>query len=352
MSDALSSNTIVLLNLDGNLVDSSTPKSTVTAVGAGPFYGAPCFGSASWTNAVVSRAGLRVVGNRFGYLGDWAVEGVVRLIAPTAGDMKTLFIHSPSDFTQGGIFLFVSTPSGRLFGGFGRSGVQYSAILPDALPADTWVHVVMQRRSGTLELFACAVDGSWQSQGVANNVPTAGMSSTSPDLLIGTRDLSGLNDGWVGRIDAVRVTEGSARYTSAPGPLTAGWDVDAPALFRAPAGRVAASAPLIAGFSTRGSRVQTARDVEFGGRGLVRGKTVEYVNPGTNNPYPCRVRLVRERDGQIAAERWSAADGTYAFAGVDELQSYTVVAYYEAHGKRAVISDGLTLANGKVELLP
>lgn len=114
MADALSSNTIVLLNLDGNLVDSSTPKSTVTAVGSGWSYGAPCFGTASWANTVLDRVGLRVVSNRFGYLGDWAIEGIVRLTSPTTGALKTLFSHNTPDFTQGGIFLFVSTPSGRL----------------------------------------------------------------------------------------------------------------------------------------------------------------------------------------------------------------------------------------------
>ncbi|WP_295978892.1 hypothetical protein [uncultured Variovorax sp.] len=87
------------------------------------------------------------------------------------------------------------------------------------------------------------------------------------------------------------------------------------------------------------------------GNGRVRGFTLDYVNP-LNKPYPCRVRLVREADGQQVRETWSNANGAYDFQFVDELQSYTVVAYYLAHGKRAVVTDGLTLANGKVELMP
>lgn len=87
------------------------------------------------------------------------------------------------------------------------------------------------------------------------------------------------------------------------------------------------------------------------GMGRVRGFTLDYVNP-LNKPYPCRVRLVRESDGLQIREVWSGADGSYDFQFVDELQSYTVVAYYLAHGKRAVVTDGLTLANGKVELMP
>ena len=87
------------------------------------------------------------------------------------------------------------------------------------------------------------------------------------------------------------------------------------------------------------------------GMGRVRGYTLDYVNP-LNKPYPCRVRLVRESDGLQIRELWSGADGSYDFQFVDELQSYTVIAYYLEHGKRAVVTDGLTLANGKVELMP
>ena len=87
------------------------------------------------------------------------------------------------------------------------------------------------------------------------------------------------------------------------------------------------------------------------GIGRVRGVTLDYVNP-LNKPYRCRVRLVREVDGLVLREQWSAADGSYDFQDIDELQSYTVLAYYLDHGKRAIVSDGLTLANGKVELMP
>ena len=86
------------------------------------------------------------------------------------------------------------------------------------------------------------------------------------------------------------------------------------------------------------------------GIGRVRGVTLDYASP-TNKPYRCRVRLVREADGLVVREVWSNADGTYDFRYVDELQSYTLLAYYLDHGKRAEVSDGLTLANGKVELM-
>lgn len=87
------------------------------------------------------------------------------------------------------------------------------------------------------------------------------------------------------------------------------------------------------------------------GIGRVRGQTLDYVPP-SNQPYRCLVRLIREIDGLVVRWLWSGADGAYDFQYVDEMQSYTVLAYYVDHGKRAVVSDGLTLANGKVELMP
>lgn len=86
------------------------------------------------------------------------------------------------------------------------------------------------------------------------------------------------------------------------------------------------------------------------GIGRLRGFTLDYLNP-LNKPYRCLVRLLRESDGLVMRTQWSAADGSYDFQYIDELQSYTILAYYQAHGKRAVLTDGLTLANGKVELM-
>jgi hypothetical protein len=92
------------------------------------------------------------------------------------------------------------------------------------------------------------------------------------------------------------------------------------------------------------------KDMEWGGKGRVRGFTLDYVNP-VNKPYQAFVRLVREIDGQVVRAAWSGVDGGYDFQRIDETQSYSVVAYYLAHGKQAVIADGLTRANGKVELM-
>lgn len=114
----------------------------------------------------------------------------------------------------------------------------------------------------------------------------------------------------------------------------------------APSASVARPVPQLAA-----SRYEFMTGVLGKGNGRVRGFTLDYVNP-LNKPYRCRVRLVREVDGMQVREAWSDANGAYDFQFVDELQSYTVIAYYLAHGKRAVVTDGLTLANGKVELMP
>ncbi|MNW21894.1 hypothetical protein D3C71_2230650 [compost metagenome] len=50
--------------------------------------------------------------------------------------------------------------------------------------------------------------------------------------------------------------------------------------------------------------------------------------------------------------QWSAADGSYDFQYIDELETWSVWATYGGFGKRAEVSDGMTLANGKVELMP
>ncbi|MNV51917.1 hypothetical protein D3C71_1439830 [compost metagenome] len=87
------------------------------------------------------------------------------------------------------------------------------------------------------------------------------------------------------------------------------------------------------------------------GIGRVRGKTLDYLDP-LNVPYRARVRLIREIDGMQMREVWAGADGSYDFQYVDELQVYTVLAYYVNNAKRAVVTDGLSRVNGKVELMP
>ncbi len=93
------------------------------------------------------------------------------------------------------------------------------------------------------------------------------------------------------------------------------------------------------------------RDMEFSGNGRVRNTVKEKGTP--NIPLRRRVRLVRQRDGRVVREQWSdPVTGDYDFKYVDELQTYTVLSYDHTLNFRAVIADGLTLANGTVELMP
>lgn len=86
------------------------------------------------------------------------------------------------------------------------------------------------------------------------------------------------------------------------------------------------------------------------GIGRVRGTTKDKGTP--NVPVSERVRLYREHDGLLIREVWSAkGTGAYSFDYVDELQTYTVLSYDHEKNFRAVVADGLTLANGGVELI-
>ena len=88
------------------------------------------------------------------------------------------------------------------------------------------------------------------------------------------------------------------------------------------------------------------------GIGRVRG-TVKLKNDPVNTPLKRRVRLERERDGLQIRETWSdPGTGAYDFRFIDELQVWVVKSYDHTHDKRAVIADGLSLANGGVELMP
>ena len=107
------------------------------------------------------------------------------------------------------------------------------------------------------------------------------------------------------------------------------------------------AAPLPEGFKGRRNHQIDAGQ----GIGRVRGSTLDYQAP-VNRPYACRVVLLRERDMLVVREQRSQPDGSYDFQYVDELQSYTVLAYYGEHAKLAVVSDGLSLDNGKVERMP
>ena len=99
----------------------------------------------------------------------------------------------------------------------------------------------------------------------------------------------------------------------------------------------------------------SVRDYTAGvlGQGIGRVRSTVQEKGTPNTPVHRRVRLVRECDGLVLREQWSdPVTGAYDFQFVDEMQTYTVLSYDHTRNFRAVIADGLTLANGTVELMP
>ncbi|WP_157755005.1 hypothetical protein [Variovorax boronicumulans] len=87
-------------------------------------------------------------------------------------------------------------------------------------------------------------------------------------------------------------------------------------------------------------------------RGRVRGVVLMHVG-GVNKPVFRRVMLIRERDMLVVGMQWSdPLTGAYDFQYVEDNEAYTVLSHDYTHDKRAVIADGITLANGKLELMP
>ncbi|MDM0003888.1 LamG domain-containing protein [Variovorax sp. J22G73] len=233
-------------------------------------------------------------------------------------------------------FIQVGTGSGEVF-----------ARSPTTCPLNAWVHLAGVRSGSALTMYV---------NGVA--VASASAPTVSDNITPVTVGFDPRNSarGFVGQLFDVRFTQ-YARYTAAfvpPAVALPRYQYAEPRIPQLVRMLSAASVPMVYG-ETKVHRLHRARKdyltgVLGDGIGRVRGFTLDYVNP-LNKPYACRVRLVRETDGLVMREQWSKADGSYDFQYVDELQGYTVLAYYEAHGKRAVVADGLTLANGKVELM-
>ena len=64
--------------------------------------------------------------------------------------------------------------------------------------------------------------------------------------------------------------------------------------------------------------------MEFGGRGRFYGTVTEAQSKAMLQR---RVRLFRSRDGYLARETWSAADGSYRFEGINERYQYDIEAW-------------------------
>ena len=75
------------------------------------------------------------------------------------------------------------------------------------------------------------------------------------------------------------------------------------------------------------------------GVGVVLGSVAEKGSP--NTPVVRRVVCLDETTGVQVGSTWSAADGSYAFGGLDPSRRVTVLAYDHTDHYRAVVADKL-----------
>ena len=214
-TDALFSQVSLLLHMDGSgssFVDSSSSPKTVTVFGSAVQSSTQArFGGASFEGG--SSKYLSVTGNsafNFG-TGDFTVE--LWAYPTSTPNGSGLISNSYTDdslvgfalaFSQPGT-LGVGTGSSLFFGWYdsGWSGISTSS----TLSLNAWNHVAVSRNNGTSRLFL--------------NGTQVGSSVTTPQLpnmdtlWIGRKwDDNQVTPNFIGYIDEVRITKGSARYTS------------------------------------------------------------------------------------------------------------------------------------------
>lgn len=216
-------------------------------------------------------------------------------------------------------------------------------------------HVAATSENGVLRLF---IDGVLVATTTGASTFT-GYANT--DFTIGNYTAGGSN-AFPGVIDEVGIDFKALYFGDFTPPASIvpqpEWLIDAltftPALQQSVAIPTQGAMPSFAGVSLKALQVRVRPNYLFDplARGRVRGNVLLFSGI-TNVPVSRRVSLVRERDMLIVMQQWSdRATGVYDFQYVEEGEAYTVIAHDYTHDKRAVIADGLTLANGKVELMP
>ncbi len=263
------------------------------------------------------------------------INGVTSyVILSLAGEAGAKFLSGI--VTGGGSTRFVSSPVGT-----------------------TWLntnhHVAFSSENGTLRLF---IDGVMVASNTGANVLTG---QSSPVIAIGNFGGSASNT-FTGLIDEVGIDQKALYFGDFTPPASivpqAEWLVDAftflPALQQLMVVPTQGAMPAFPGVGLKALQLRARPNYLFDplARGRVRGNVLLFSGI-TNVPVSRRVCLIRERDMSMVMQQWSdRATGVYDFQYVEEGEAYTVIAHDYTHDKRAVIADGLTLANGKVELMP
>ncbi|MNY06769.1 hypothetical protein D3C86_1395410 [compost metagenome] len=288
--------------------------------------------------------------------GDFVIECWFRVEAFT-NHYGTLLANGVTSFLSVSRFLMVygenaavTTQRRKIGFGGADSGFGNPLLLSSTvLSVGVWYRVKVVRAGSRFELY---LNDVLEATAVDARVVDIGNSGTR----VGANLWDGANGFFRGHIGELRVVSGA----SEPGvlPQTVRHPIPSKRMptRAATMGRFDTGLTVARPFGTRRVDLSKLRgDYYTGvlgkGIGRVRGKTLDYLDP-LNVPYRARVRLIREIDGMQMREVWAGADGSYDFQYVDELQVYTVLAYYVNNAKRAVVTDGLSRVNGKVELMP
>ena len=253
--------------------------------------------------------------------------------------------------TRGFQFLYGTLENAFIASFVGGSGVLFSSGKVDIANAGRFLFVVFQRRA---DVMTIAVEGVAAHTSLPPGYVDPDLGS-SPLTLGPLRDLPVL--GLPFALEGLRITQGVARYDTdfayRPGVFgdITGLNtvrgraaaLDAIALAGGQVitfGRTECEALHFLGVETGAVR-DYATGVLGSGMGRVYG-TVQRKTDPVNTPLKRKVRLVREHDGLVVREAWSdAVTGEYDFRYIDELQTWTVIAYDHEHSFRAVIADGV-----------
>jgi hypothetical protein len=223
-------------------------------------------------------------------------------------------------------------------------------------------HLLVRRLSGVTTMFYDGVPvGSFAD---ANDYSNVGAGQVAVGAQVGIR--SAVLD-FQGSIDEVRIVKGSGgvqRYPFNPA-LMGEYDLATKyAVTRAvytrpvlpvPIPTAAGNIPVFGVHRAIPARYRARPNYLVGGFGQYIGRLVGTTKDkgSPNVPVSERVRLYRQQDGMLMRELWSTAGtGAYVFEHIDELETYTVISYDHDGTFRAVVADGLNLANGGVELMP
>lgn len=299
--------------------------------------------------ALPAKPSMNMIGTNF------EVEAHIRL-SSLANNYNTILANGLTSFVASSAFLMVYGNAAPVVANRGKLAIGNGSINPvlvssTVLSTGVWYRIKAVGVKGVVALYINDVLDATLVTGAFFDFSLSG-------TVVGRNGWDGAAGYFAGHIGEFRVTRGidaddglvPAFVRHPPPKRTLRMDA------YQPTAKIASGVGLwpFTGGSQTPAPVRTRGDYLTGvlgtGRGRVRGTTKDKGTP--NVPVSERVRLYREQDGLLIRELWSTpGTGAYSFDHVDELQTYTVLSYDHNKNFRAVVADGLTLANGGVELI-